>query len=278
MGESTLRNPRGPHARARSRDRRAFTLIELLVVISIIVLMVAILTPGLAKARLLSKRAACLSNLRCMGIAAGAYQVPYGEYVPICWENVPAASYPCPWKSWRCNLLPYSGGYAAFNCPAATDWGQQTELFHSVQELEGQDWSSTTNAGSYGVMYQESLPLYTTPDFYGEVARGHPAWSCAFSSKSGAAWTDPSASVYVADSCLGKGLITYPSQGYRGLGTSAIMPPSDPAYSDGSLARRFADRHAGTNCLFVDGHVSSYPTQQLDSMVAGATNCIWDVN
>jgi prepilin-type processing-associated H-X9-DG protein len=127
-------------------------------------------------------------------------------------------------------------------------------------------------------MYQDSLPSYTTLNSFGDVERGNPSWSCAFSSKPGAAWTDPAASVYVADSCFTKGAITYPSRGYKGLGTSAIVPPSDPAYSDGSLTRRFADRHVGTSCLFVDGHVSNYQTQDLDSMVPGASNCIWDVN
>jgi prepilin-type processing-associated H-X9-DG protein len=34
----------------------------------------------------------------------------------------------------------------------------------------------------------------------------------------------------------------------------------------------------GTNCLFVDGHVASYVTGDLDRMVAGSAGCIWDVN
>ena len=57
--------------------RRAFTLIELLVVIAILALLLAILTPSLKRARELTRRAICSSNLhqQCTGVMlyAGTY-------------------------------------------------------------------------------------------------------------------------------------------------------------------------------------------------------------
>jgi prepilin-type N-terminal cleavage/methylation domain-containing protein/prepilin-type processing-associated H-X9-DG protein len=53
--------------------RRGFTLIELLVVISIIALLVAILMPGLSKARELARRASCKSNISAIGKGVGIY-------------------------------------------------------------------------------------------------------------------------------------------------------------------------------------------------------------
>jgi len=53
--------------------RRGFTLIELLVVISIIALLVAILMPGLSKARELARRASCKSNISAVGKGVGIY-------------------------------------------------------------------------------------------------------------------------------------------------------------------------------------------------------------
>jgi prepilin-type N-terminal cleavage/methylation domain-containing protein len=52
---------------------RGFTLIELLVVLSIMSLLVAILLPALSKARDAAKTAACLSNVRSLGLGAFLY-------------------------------------------------------------------------------------------------------------------------------------------------------------------------------------------------------------
>ncbi|MCK4292950.1 MAG: prepilin-type N-terminal cleavage/methylation domain-containing protein [Planctomycetes bacterium] len=53
--------------------RRGFTLIELLVVIAIIAILMAILMPALNRAKEQGKRAACLNNLRQLGLAWSLY-------------------------------------------------------------------------------------------------------------------------------------------------------------------------------------------------------------
>ena len=65
----------------RRRERRAFTLIELLVVVAIIALLVALLLPSLARAKELTRRAICATNLHHWFQGASLYAQDYdGSY------------------------------------------------------------------------------------------------------------------------------------------------------------------------------------------------------
>lgn len=64
------------------KAHRAFTLVELLVVIAIVAILAALLLPALARAKDSGKKAACISNLRQIGIAIHGYAQDYGGRIP----------------------------------------------------------------------------------------------------------------------------------------------------------------------------------------------------
>ena len=257
--------------------RRGFSLVELLVVVAIIALLVSLLAPALSRARLLARRVACSAGLSSIGRAAAVYQADSPPYVPVSWRNH-ELTYANPWDSWRTCLLPYLSSFETLNCPGAPDVAGGSLVFHSVEEVTTrEEWDGTGVAGSYGVIYQKSLPGYSTEDIYGEVSIGHPAYSPAWSVQSGAAWHHPGQSIYAADSCLASGPVVYPTVAHKGIGASMVIHPSREWYGDGTATYRFADRHLGTCCLFVDGHVATYATAALDAMKPGQADCVWDV-
>jgi prepilin-type N-terminal cleavage/methylation domain-containing protein len=68
--------------------KKAFTLIELLVVVAILGILMALILPTIAAAKAAARKAACISNLRQIGIAINLYShdndglIPYGPQAP----------------------------------------------------------------------------------------------------------------------------------------------------------------------------------------------------
>lgn len=255
---------------------RPFTLIELLVVVAIIGVLVAMLLPGLQGARLTAKRAVCMSNNRQIGLAALQYAQDHDDFVPMAgWTFTRAWG---TFTEWRHCLFPYVSGeiLPVFHCPATR-----------------QDWLTVTafgsgNNGSIGVMlmYPYSYTFFNPTSGANESAIND-KWG-VWPLKPGTAWRDPPNSIYCADALLTNTPLSYPSVewvgGAGGGNTNQIHTPTTlttpgptGTYVTGTGGtRRFADRHKGTDLLFLDGHVETRRAQDLDRLAWRAAGNVWD--
>lgn len=74
---------RVPSVRCRPRVSSAFTLIELLVVIAVIAILAGLLLPALSSAKESGRKAACISNLRQIGLGIQMYAQDYDGRIPF---------------------------------------------------------------------------------------------------------------------------------------------------------------------------------------------------
>lgn len=130
-----------------NRVNKAFTLIELLVVIAIIAILAAILFPVFAQARSKARQAACLSNMKQIGLGSMMYAQDYDEVMPgntpLNTNGITDARWPAPattahsagfseqfgwmqpydpanpgtFRIWARDIQPYIKNTAVFHCP-----------------------------------------------------------------------------------------------------------------------------------------------------------------
>jgi prepilin-type N-terminal cleavage/methylation domain-containing protein len=106
------------------RRPAAFTLVELLTVVAVIGILAGILIPVAANARARARDSKCISNLRQIGVATGAYVADNRGFLPV--NPYGADGYPAGVDRWYYLLAPYIGKDSSdrreqgsvFMCPA----------------------------------------------------------------------------------------------------------------------------------------------------------------
>lgn len=106
------------------REHRGFTLVELMVVIAIIITLAAISIPLMRGYIAKSKQAACMTNLRGLGVALEIYLQEHNRRMPDIAAGRPSKTSDI--EAIETVLKPYVPGEESFHCPADSVQFQKT--------------------------------------------------------------------------------------------------------------------------------------------------------
>jgi prepilin-type N-terminal cleavage/methylation domain-containing protein/prepilin-type processing-associated H-X9-DG protein len=156
--------------------KSGFTLIELLVVIAIIAILASILFPVFARARSNARRAACMSNMKQLGLGVMQYSQDYDERLPgnevaqggfdepLGWMQPNTPGDPFTYRNWARDIMPYVKSRQVYVCgeskPRSAE-GPSTGVRGGTIEVP--EPGGNTNYLMNGVVDSAALASITSP-------------------------------------------------------------------------------------------------------------------
>jgi len=235
----------------QKKDSRGFTLIELLVVIAIIAILAAILFPVFARAREQARKAACMSNLKQIGLAIIQYTQDFDEKYPI--ANMGSG------LQWYNVLQPYVKSYQVFTCPTAGQINLPSSSSRQYSGGYGWNISGTRTFANIANGFGYSNTNWATPNGSGPLTLAtvqEPAETIII--------TDPASNGYKNNAYFAIG---YNSRGYIPVLHGGQVGPFT---GDGTLSAVASG--GGGNYLFADGHAKFLQASQ------AYCSSMWDVD
>jgi prepilin-type N-terminal cleavage/methylation domain-containing protein len=138
-----------PSVSPSARARIAFTLIELLVVIGIIGILSSLLLPALSKGKQSAQSAACMGNLRQIGLTLEMYVQDNRDRLPVCAGYLPSQQSNVP--PITVTLFPGQKTNRLFQCPM--------DRYIFPVEQTSYEWNFWLNNAPYSE--PQWAPIYT---------------------------------------------------------------------------------------------------------------------
>jgi len=225
--------------------RKGFTLIELLVVVAIIVILAGILYPVFAATKRAAYNAACLSNLKQIGLAVSMYTQDYDETFPAACGQIdrdihaaqpdPKVLTPYLWEV----VTPYIKNAGIWRCPGDVGFAKDLSLYGNHFSLDYRPSTFAKTGSSYN--YNHDLAFYATdPKQLGTTGNWAP---------------------------LTVGAIQHPTDTFvagepAGHWHNAILaPPPSERTPENDTTNTYH-----RNLVMVDGHAKSYTQAQLNTL------------
>jgi prepilin-type N-terminal cleavage/methylation domain-containing protein/prepilin-type processing-associated H-X9-DG protein len=252
-----------------------FTLIELLVVIAIIAILAAILFPVFAQARERARSAACLSNMKQIGLGLMMYVQDYDETFPPHFPQVPPInggnSFNMPIEA---QLNPYTKNDQIWHCPSDANppfptppWWDGSKKTNLLSRTYGYVGGIKTEQGGTAIDRNTGAAIRGTPPVVFSIAAfTTPADTFIIVEGSAPTQYTGTSAVWPIGSPNGSAFIdcdTWKLAG-RKPGDITIVPPTcaSPQYNN-PVAKPFPGHFEKGNYVFGDGHVKALGWKQV---------------
>ncbi len=236
--------------------KKTFTLIELLVVIAIIATLAGMLLPALNSARARARSAACLNNMKTIGLAGTLYSADFDDWI-VNGQNPSKQDQ----ESWFCKL---SGNAYDTGQPLRPSYGP---IFSGVKNTTKGTFVCPAEKDPFGTEDGQFKYTHYTVNPYVTGSSSSDNWLKVYFARKLDSVYSPSQAVFIGESNQ-RGSFRATSINYFSYRHSS----GGESRADAATSAPASSNTASTNVAYVDGHAERKTHAQLKNMPDDTAN------